>query len=91
MSQIQQLQDSNWLVEVSDQPLDINKYMTFINDPSAGALSTFSGVTRNNWQGKVVMRLEYEAYVPMALKKLKVRVGHVGLAWEFEFAHACRL
>ncbi len=59
-------------VEVIDTPLDITKYTGLVADPSAGAISTFSGVTRNNFQGQAVVKLEYEAYVPMAVKKLAV-------------------
>lgn len=66
------LQGENYYVEVSAEPLDCNKYIAWVSDPSAGAISTFHGVTRNNFQGKAVIKLEYEAYVPMALKKLKV-------------------
>ena len=59
------------LVEVTDEALDINRYVELVADPGAGAISTFSGVTRNNFQGKVVVKLEYEAYTPMALRKLQ--------------------
>ena len=49
------------------------RYVAMVADPSTGAISTFSGVTRNTFKGKAVVRLEYEAYEPMAVKKLKVR------------------
>jgi molybdopterin synthase catalytic subunit len=62
-----------WFVEVTDQALDICKYTALVTDPAAGAISSFIGTTRNNFQGNVVLRLEYEAYVPMAIAKLKVR------------------
>lgn len=63
----------NWLVEVTNHHrLDVDRYVSFVSDPAAGAISTFSGVTRNSFQGKKVIRLEYEAYVPMAVKKLEV-------------------
>lgn len=68
-------QQSVDLVEVSGEPLDLLKYTRWCSDPGAGAISTFSGVTRNNFQGKAVLRLEYEAYVPMALKELRVRLA----------------
>lgn len=70
-----QAQASNYFVEINEQPLEINKYVDAVSDPSAGAISTFSGTTRNNFQGKAVLKLEYEAYVPMALKKLQVGPG----------------
>lgn len=49
--------------------------MDYVADPGAGAISTFSGVTRNNFHGKAVLKLEYECYTPMALKVLQVSMG----------------
>lgn len=37
-----------------------------------GAISTFLGITRDTFDGKRVVELEYEAYGPMALAKLLV-------------------
>jgi molybdopterin synthase catalytic subunit len=61
-------------VKVTGEPLSISHYCELAADPGAGAISTFTGVTRNSFQGKVVLKLEYEAYIPMAVKKLQVRV-----------------
>ncbi|CAJ1345433.1 unnamed protein product, partial [Effrenium voratum] len=41
-----------------------------VSDPACGAITTFSGTTRDNFEGKEVIRLEYEAYEPMALKEM---------------------
>ncbi|OSX71731.1 hypothetical protein BU14_0505s0011 [Porphyra umbilicalis] len=41
-----------------------------VRDDRAGAVSTFVGTTRGTFQGKVVVRLEYEAYEAMAIKQL---------------------
>jgi molybdopterin synthase catalytic subunit len=60
------------LVEVVSTPLNLQKYYSACEDPSCGAIVTFSGVTRNSFQGKQTIKLEYEAFVPMAEKKLKV-------------------
>lgn len=59
-------------VEVTGEALSVSKYCDMVADPGAGAISTFTGVTRNSFQGKAVVKLEYEAYEPMALKKLQV-------------------
>lgn len=59
-------------VEVSQKALEIQKYMDIVRDDAAGAIATFSGVTRNEFQGKRVLKLEYEAYSPMAVAKMKV-------------------
>lgn len=65
-------QGPGWFVEVTDQPLDLLKLTQLVTDPGAGAISTFIGTTRNNFNDKAVLHLEYEAYVPMAVAKLKV-------------------
>jgi molybdopterin synthase catalytic subunit len=62
---------SHW-VEVTGDPLDHSKYVEQVADPGSGAIATFVGVTRNTFQGRAVLKLEYEAYVPMAVKKLEV-------------------
>jgi molybdopterin synthase catalytic subunit len=59
-------------VEITEQPLDLLKLTQRVTDPAAGAISTFIGTTRNNFDNKAVLYLEYEAYVPMAVAKLKV-------------------
>jgi molybdopterin synthase catalytic subunit len=38
---------------------------------SAGAVSTFLGTTRDNFEGKSVVTLEYEAYAEMAMSCMK--------------------
>jgi molybdopterin synthase catalytic subunit len=38
---------------------------------SAGAVSTFLGTTRDNFEGKTVVTLEYEAYAEMAMSCMK--------------------
>ncbi|HLX05539.1 MAG TPA: MoaD/ThiS family protein, partial [Candidatus Binatus sp.] len=40
-----------------------------VADPAAGAIVSFTGTTRRDNAGRVVLRLEYEAYEPMALSE----------------------
>ena len=63
-------------VEVSPQPLSLQALADRVQADTAGAIATFSGVTRNNFDGRPVLYLEYEAYTPMAEKKLQVQAGH---------------
>lgn len=65
-----ELQAGPCLAEVTPAPLSLDKYVAAVADDGAGAIATFLGVTRNSFQGKRTERLEYEAYVPMAAKKL---------------------
>jgi len=70
---LQSAEGQGWFVEVTEQPLDLMQLTQLVTHPTAGAISTFIGTTRNNFDGKAVLYLEYEAYVPMAIAKLKVR------------------
>jgi molybdopterin synthase catalytic subunit len=49
---------------VSEEPLSLEAVIERVRDPRAGAIVTFSGVTRD------VAELDYEAYVPMAERKI---------------------
>jgi molybdopterin converting factor subunit 1 len=51
-------------VRVTDEPLTLDPLIERVRDPRAGAVVTFSGVTRD------VTQLDYEAYVEMAERKL---------------------
>ncbi len=46
-----------------------------MDDPGAGGIAIFSGVVRNETQGRPVKFLEYEAHVPMAEAKMR-EIGH---------------
>jgi molybdopterin synthase catalytic subunit len=63
--------DGRVRVEVTGEPLGLDPLLAYVSDPGAGAIATFSGVTRNSFGGKEVLRLEYEAYSPMAVRKLR--------------------
>jgi molybdopterin synthase catalytic subunit len=57
-------------IDVTEKLPSIDDCTTFVNDPSCGAITTFIGTTRNNYQGKIVTKLSYEGYIPMAKKEL---------------------
>ncbi len=61
------MQDS---VLLTRDPLSLDAAHQFVSDPAAGAISTFTGTTRDNFDGKRVICLEYEAYDAMALKEM---------------------
>lgn len=48
--------------EVSDQPLSVEEHAALVDDPSAGAVVTFSGVVRDHDGGKGVKSLFYEGH-----------------------------
>jgi len=61
---------SPFLIEVSETLPTLDECVEFVSMPSCGAISTFLGITRDNFRNKKVLELKYEAYVPMAKKVL---------------------
>jgi molybdopterin synthase catalytic subunit/molybdopterin converting factor small subunit len=52
-------------VRVTTEPLALDPLVARVSDPAAGAVVTFTGVTRQ------VAQLDYEAYVPMAERHME--------------------
>ncbi|CAN1145256.1 Molybdopterin synthase catalytic subunit [Linum perenne] len=69
------------IIEEEDTVIDIAKYINYVSAPEAGAISTFAGTTRDTFQGKTVLELRYEAYVPMAIRQLKSICSSALLSW----------
>jgi len=61
---------------VVNRPLDLAEVVEAVSGPGNGGVVTFRGDVRDETRGKRVVRLEYEAYVPMAERKLE----EIGLA-----------
>src|SRR5260370_18005735 len=51
-------------------------------DPNAGAIVSFAGTTRRDNAGRRVIRLEYEAYEPMALSAMRKLALEAGARWK---------
>lgn len=71
------------LVEILENlnPIDVAKYMNFVSAPQAGAIATFSGTTRDTFEGKAVLELRYEAYVPMAIRCINSICSSARASW----------
>jgi molybdopterin synthase catalytic subunit len=59
------------MIEITRQPLDPERITSQVRQDTNGAVVTFLGTTRIFSEGKRVVKLEYEAYEEMALKKLE--------------------
>jgi molybdopterin synthase catalytic subunit len=65
-------------IQLLDTPLSLESCETFTLDPGAGGMTFFVGRVRNQTEGKIVIRLDFEAYGPMAvseMRKIAVRAG----------------
>ncbi|QSQ16654.1 molybdopterin converting factor subunit 1 [Myxococcus landrumensis] len=69
------------LFRVVDRPLRLEEVVEAVGGESYGGLVTFSGSVRNQTKGRRVLRLEYEAYAPMAEKKLAEIGAEVATLW----------
>jgi hypothetical protein len=58
------------LVSLVETPIDVMHCIDWVRDPTAGAVSTFIGTTRDTFEDKRVISLEYEAYSEMALTEM---------------------
>ncbi len=59
------------LFRVVERPLALAEVVDAVTGPGMGGVVTFTGDVRAETRGKKVVRLEYEAYRPMAEKKLE--------------------
>lgn len=57
--------------------LDVDAITRSVGDDRAGATVTFIGTTRNSFRGKVVTRLEYQAYSKLAIRSMVEIVRNV--------------
>ena len=69
------------MIEIVHTPIDVAKVLESIADPSAGAIDLFIGATRNTAEGKRVLWLEYEAYLPMVLEQIQRLVQEATSHW----------
>jgi molybdopterin synthase catalytic subunit len=53
---------------ILDHGLDLQEAVRSVAGPDRGAIATFVGTARDHHRGRKVVRLEYEAYGPMAEK-----------------------
>ncbi len=58
-------------IKLLDMPLDPKESLDYCSDPGAGGTVQFVGTVRNNTRGKGVLRLEFEAYGPMAINEMQ--------------------
>jgi molybdopterin synthase catalytic subunit len=64
--------DNCLLIQVSENIPSVQECHNFCaQDTSCGAVANFVGITRDSFQGKKVVKLSYEGYVPMAKKELR--------------------
>jgi|SRR5215813_7707 len=67
--------------DVVDRPLSLAEVTSAVEDQGLGGVVTFTGVVRNESGGRRVVRLEYEAHVPMARQAFETIGTAVSSRW----------
>lgn len=69
------------LCTITEHSINMQELADFVADPTAGAMATFVGMTRNTNDGRNVTRLEYECYPGMAEKEMQKIAEAVLTRW----------
>lgn len=66
---------------IVEEPIDEAQLRQVVEDPGAGAILSFVGVTRNQTGGRQVEYLDYEAYPEMATKRMAAVAAEIRARW----------
>lgn len=69
------------VINFTAEKLSVDEVSQLVISPLCGAVSLFVGTTRNNFEGKKVISLEYEAYLPMAKNEVKKICSDIRQKW----------
>lgn len=72
------------LIDITSEPFTIGSLSARVVRSDTGAVASFSGTTRDNFDGKRVLRLEYEAYVPMAEAEMRRICATMRSKWDLK-------
>ena len=80
-----QMEKGNMIdIQLLTSPLDLQECMDFVSNPSAGGIVNFVGTVRNQTQDKPVLKLEFEAYTPMAISEMRKIAERATVKWPVE-------
>lgn len=72
------------MIKISDKPIDIQACIDAVQSERAGAIDVFIGTVRNHNNAKEVVRLEFETYDVMAVKKMEELASQAYDRWDIE-------
>lgn len=72
---------SNTQIILSAETLDIQACINWIMSPESGGIDVFIGTVRNATKGKTVLKLDFEAYEPMAITEMQKIAGQAFDKW----------
>ncbi|SDM81608.1 molybdenum cofactor biosynthesis protein MoaE [Siphonobacter aquaeclarae] len=72
------------MIAVTDQPIDIQACLDAVQSERAGAVDVFIGTVRNHNNARSVVRLEYESFDSMAIRKMTELAEEAARRWPVE-------
>ena len=69
------------MYQLTDKPIDSKALRQAVTRPEYGAILVFLGVARDNFKGRPVTSLAYEAYPDMAIPVLKAIGDEIAEKW----------
>ncbi len=69
------------MIDITAEQIDVQAVLDSVRKADAGGIDVFVGTTRNHSRGRGVVELEYEAYLPMALKCLEDIASEARQRW----------
>jgi len=68
-------------IQLYTAPIDVTACINKVMSPETGGIDVFIGTVRNSTKGKKVLRLEFEAYEPMAVKEMTKIAQEICSRW----------
>lgn len=69
-------------IQLKDIPLSAQECIDLAAHPGSGGSTVFIGTVRDQTQGRKVIRLEFEAYAPMAVSEMRKIAAVVEERWQ---------
>lgn len=73
-----------FMIEITSQPIDTAAVLASVQSDQAGAAVLFVGSTRQFTNGRETLKLEYECYETMAIKKMTEILDQATGKWNIE-------
>ena len=74
------------MIEMTHKTIDVRMVIESVSTPESGGVDVFIGTTRNHSGERKVLRLEYEAYEPMAVRMMEQIAGQAKRTWDLHAA-----
>jgi molybdopterin synthase catalytic subunit len=71
---------------LTNSTINVPAMLDLVNSQETGGVVMFSGIVRNNSKGRTVNYLEYEAYEPLARKKIMEIIHQAREKWQLTTA-----